>query len=59
MKKGSLLIRTLFFRQDLQDKQDIFVFPACPAESGEERQKESSLFEGNRLLTASKNSRAR
>ena len=27
----------------LQDKQDIFAFPACPAKSGEERQKASPL----------------
>jgi len=31
--------KNIFFRQDQQDKQDIFAFP-------EERQKESSFFEG-------------
>ncbi len=40
------------FGQDLQDRQDIFAFPACPAESGEERQKETSLFEGIHLTFA-------
>jgi len=34
------------FRQDRHDFQDIFAFPACPATSGEERQKPIPLFEG-------------
>ncbi len=38
------------FRQDLQDKQDVFAFPACHVESGEERQKVSSHLEESRLL---------
>jgi hypothetical protein len=33
-------------------KQDVFAFNACPVESGEERQKASSLFEGKRSLIA-------
>ena len=47
------------FRQDLQDKQDVFAFPACHVESGEERQKVSSHLEESRLLIAPTNSNAR
>ena len=36
-------------RQDLQDFQDFFTFPACPVKSGEERQKPISLFGGVHL----------
>jgi len=42
---AELRIKALIFRQDYRINKDIFAFP-------EERQKGSSLFEGNRSLIA-------